>query len=89
MTRGLVKWFSPEKGYGFIVIEPDTEVFVHHSQILGDGFRILHAEESVEFDLVDTSRGYQAKNVRRLDPGGPVRTDNSEDNFIEQQPPAG
>jgi CspA family cold shock protein len=70
MTKGMVKWFSPEKGYGFIVMEPDTEVFVHHTAIVGDGFRILHADEEVEFELIDTDRGYQARNVRRLGPNG-------------------
>ncbi len=88
MIRGWVKWFSPEKGYGFITIESDTEVFVHHTQIMGEGFRILHAEEEVEFELVDTTRGYQAKNVRRLNPDLPEQQENSNDILIEQ-PPAG
>jgi cold shock protein len=66
MTRGKVKWFSPERGYGFIQSESDQEVFVHHSEILGDGFRLLNEGEEVEFELHDTMRGYHAKNVRRV-----------------------
>jgi CspA family cold shock protein len=66
MYRGRVKWFSPEKGFGFIELDPDKEVFVHHTAITGDGFHMLHAGEAVEFDLIDTPRGFQARNVRRL-----------------------
>jgi len=66
MQKGMVKWFSPEKGFGFIELNPETEVFVHHTAITGDGFKILHAGELVEFELIDTSRGYQAREVKRL-----------------------
>lgn len=66
MTRGRVKWFNPDKGYGFILIDGENEVFVHHTAILGDGFHTLNNEEIVEFDLVKAERGYQAKNVVRL-----------------------
>ena len=66
LKRGKVKWFSPEKGYGFILIGDDLEVFVHYSEILGDGYRMLHEGEEVEFELHDTMRGYQAQRVRRL-----------------------
>ncbi len=66
MRRGTVKWFSPELGYGFILIEQDVEVFVHHSDISSDGFRMLHDGEEVEFELHDGQRGFQARNVQRL-----------------------
>ena len=72
MLSGRVKWFSPEKGFGFILLEDDTEVFVHYTSIIGDGFRILHAEEPVEFEIVDTIHGRQAKNVRRVNQSGEV-----------------
>ncbi len=66
MIRGKVKWFNPDKGYGFILIEDKTEVFVHHTAIKDEGFRTLNTEEIVEFELINTSRGFQAKNVTRL-----------------------
>ncbi len=71
MRTGRVKWFSPEKGYGFILIDGDVEVFVHFSEIVGDGFRMLHDGEEVEFELLDGDRGFQAKKVRRLGPDTP------------------
>jgi len=82
MHKGRVKWFSPEKGYGFILTDPDTEVFVHHTQIECDGFCMLHAGEHVEFELVDTSRGWQARHVRRLGFDRPA------DSEPDTQPPA-
>lgn len=66
MTRGRVKWFNPDKGYGFILMDGKTEIFVHHTAITGEGFRTLNNEELVDFDLVDTERGFQARNVVRL-----------------------
>jgi CspA family cold shock protein len=68
MARGRVKWFSPEKGFGFIALDTDqdTEVFVHYTSVLGNGFRMLHKDEVVEFDLIDTQKGFQARNVKRL-----------------------
>ncbi len=55
MARGTVKWFSDQKGYGFITTEgsEESEVFVHHSAIEGRGFRTLHQGETVEFELKD------------------------------------
>lgn len=69
MPFGKVKWFSPEKGFGFILLDDSTEVFVHYSAILGEGFRMLHPEEKVEFELCDTAYGYQARNVNRISNG--------------------
>ena len=67
MPRGKVKWFSPEKGYGFIQGDnKHNDVFVHFSEIEGDGFRLLHDGEQVEYELYDSARGYQARKVRRL-----------------------
>jgi cold shock protein len=64
-STGVVKWFSRSKGYGFI--SPDGEgqkdVFVHYSNILGDGFRNLDAGEKVTFVIEDTSKGPQAVQV--------------------------
>ena len=64
--RGTVKWFSNEKGYGFITRENGEDVFVHYSAIQMPGFKSLDEGEEVEFDVVPGTRGPQAANVRRL-----------------------
>ncbi|HEX9745774.1 MAG TPA: cold shock domain-containing protein [bacterium] len=65
-TKGTVKWFSPEKGYGFIEIDEEEEAFVHFSSIIGDGYKLLNPGETVEFELEDTYNGYKAVNVVRV-----------------------
>jgi CspA family cold shock protein len=64
VTQGTVKWFSNEKGYGFIARADGDDVFVHFSAIAGDGYRTLHEGQEVEFDVVDGPKGKQAANVR-------------------------
>ncbi len=66
MTTGTVKWFSPDKGYGFISQEDGEDVFVHFSAIQGAGFRNLEENQKVEFDLTQGPKGPQAENVRTL-----------------------
>jgi len=66
MARGTVKWFSDQRGYGFIAAEGEQEIYVHHSSIEGDGFRTLHEGEQVEFDLKSGDRGAEASHVIRL-----------------------
>lgn len=64
MTRGKVKWFSDEKGYGFI--EPEAggdDLFVHYSEVAGEGFRTLEEGSTVEFEVVEGQRGKQASRV--------------------------
>jgi CspA family cold shock protein len=63
VARGKVKWFSDEKGYGFIEQEEGEDLFVHYSEIAGDGFRTLEEGSTVEFDIVDGRRGKQASRV--------------------------
>ena len=58
--EGTVKWFNKDKGYGFITDEEDRDVFVHYTQILMDGFRILEQGERVSFDVL------HAQNVRKI-----------------------
>jgi CspA family cold shock protein len=66
-STGKVKWFSQEKGYGFIQQDSGPDVFVHHSQIQSKGFRTLNEGERVEFDVIEEPKGLKAQNVIRLD----------------------
>jgi len=65
MAMGRVKWFNDEKGWGFIKQETGPDVFVHYSQIQGDGRRRLYEDEAVEFDIKEGPKGLQAVNVIR------------------------
>ncbi len=64
--QGSVKWFSPEKGYGFIEKEDGEDVFVHFSAIQEEGFKTLDEGENVEFEVVEADRGPQAANVVKV-----------------------
>ncbi len=66
MATGTVKWFSAEKGYGFIAVEGGKDVFVHYSAIVGEGFKTLEEGQRVQFDIVDGRKGPQAANVTIL-----------------------
>lgn len=70
-TQGQVKWFDPKKGFGFIVGPTGQDVFVHYSQIQGDGFRSLKDGEAVEYELLQGEKGWQAKAVIRINPPVP------------------
>ena len=64
MNKGTVKWFNPQKGFGFITNEENGEdVFVHFSGIVTDGFKSLEDGQKVTFDLTNGARGMQAINV--------------------------
>jgi CspA family cold shock protein len=64
--KGTVKWFSNQKGYGFITPEGGgKDVFVHHSAIQGDGYKTLDEGQNVEFDVTQGPKGEQAANVRK------------------------
>jgi len=65
MKNGTVKWFNAEKGFGFISVEGEDDVFVHFSAIESDGYKTLEEGQQVEFDVVDGAKGPQASNVRR------------------------
>lgn len=64
MTIGRVKWFNEKKGFGFIEQDDGADVFVHYSSIEGDGFRTLHENEEVEFELEEREKGPKALNVK-------------------------
>ena len=67
MPEGTVKWFSNEKGYGFITPEDGSkDLFVHFSAIQGEGYKSLDEGQAVEFEIVDGPKGKQAANVRTL-----------------------
>ena len=66
LAEGTVKWFSNEKGYGFIQQDGGDDVFVHFSEIQGDGYRTLNEGQRVEFEVVQGSKGLQASGVRSL-----------------------
>jgi CspA family cold shock protein len=64
VAEGTVKWFSNEKGFGFISRTDGDDVFVHHSAIQMEGYRTLTEGQKVEFDIVEGPKGKQAANVR-------------------------
>ncbi len=64
MATGTVKWFNPDKGYGFITQDDGPDVFVHFSAIQGEGYRNLEENQKVEFDVTQGEKGPQATNVR-------------------------
>lgn len=68
MMKGKVKWFNNDKGFGFIEYNSQEDIFVHYSAILSQGFKTLVEGQYVEFDLVRTDKGLQAKNVVEIKP---------------------
>jgi CspA family cold shock protein len=63
MPRGMVKWFSDQKGYGFITQEDGDDLFVHYSSINNDGFKTLREGDEVDFEISQGKKGLQASNV--------------------------
>ena len=64
--RGKVKWFNDRKGYGFITPESGEDVFVHHSEIQGEGHKTLEEGQEVEFEIKKAPKGEQAANVVKI-----------------------
>nr|WGD92566.1 cold shock-like protein CspB [Bacillus subtilis] len=65
MLEGKVKWFNSEKGFGFIEVEGQDDVFVHFSAIQGEGFKTLEEGQAVSFEIVEGNRGPQGANVTK------------------------
>lgn len=65
MASGKVKWFNNKKGFGFIAQDSGQDVFVHHTSILGGGYKTLNEGEMVVFEAVPSERGLKALNVQR------------------------
>ena len=66
MSKGTVRWFNNQKGYGFIKDENDNDIFVHFTGLNMEGFKTLSEGEEVEFDVVESEKGPQAVNVTRI-----------------------
>ena len=67
MPTGKVKWFNDQKGYGFITPDDGSkDLFVHHTAILGDGFKTLAENQAVDFEVQESPKGPRAGNVRKL-----------------------
>ncbi|MGH4052502.1 MAG: cold-shock protein [Clostridium sp.] len=66
MKTGTVKWFNSEKGFGFLSVEGEEDVFVHFSAIQGDGYKSLEEGQQVQFEITTGARGPQASNVSRV-----------------------
>ncbi len=67
MATGKVKWFNDSKGYGFVTSDEGGDYFIHHNDILGEGYKTLAEGEAVEFEAVQAEKGPRATNVRRLE----------------------
>lgn len=63
MTEGIVKWFSDQKGFGFIEQEDGPDVFVHHSNIIAEGFKSLNEGDRVVFNVGQNEKGFYARDV--------------------------
>jgi CspA family cold shock protein len=95
-ASGTVKWFSQEKGFGFVTRDDGTDVFVHHSGITGRGFKTLEQGEPVEFDILEEPKGLKAQNLVRLNApegdglgGGAGDDDDNIGNRIDNRPRVG
>jgi CspA family cold shock protein len=67
LPEGTVKWFSDQKGFGFIAQDDGSDVFVHHTSIQGGGFKTLSENDRVSFDTTEGPKGLKAENVVKLD----------------------
>ena len=66
MASGKIKWFDNQKGFGFIAQNAGQDVFVHHTAIMGEGYKTLNEGDEVSFEVVPSDRGLKAQNVQRV-----------------------
>ncbi len=66
MPEGKVKWFNEKKGFGFLEQDKGDDVFVHHTAIVGEGFKKLSEGQRVRFEVEETPKGLSAKNVQKI-----------------------
>jgi cold shock protein len=66
MASGKVKWFDNKKGFGFIAQNSGRDVFVHHTSIVGGGFKTLNEGDEVSFEIIPSDKGLKAQNVQRV-----------------------
>jgi cold shock CspA family protein len=66
MVRGTVKWFNADKGYGFLAVDGQDDVYVHWSKIVSDGYKTLEDGQPVEFEVVDGPKGREADTVKAV-----------------------
>lgn len=66
MASGKVKWFDNKKGFGFIAQDSGQDVFVHHTSIIGEGFKTLNEGDAVSFEAISSEKGFKAQNVQRV-----------------------
>ena len=66
MPEGMVKWFNEKKGYGFIQQDDGKDLFVHYTAVTGEGFKTLSEGQRVRFEIEETSKGPNARNVEKI-----------------------
>ena len=79
MAKGIVKWFDPKKGFGFVINEKGEDVFVHYTCIDGEGFRCLRNGQTVEYEELDSGKGLQGKNVRIMEVAASAATEKKQE----------
>ncbi len=70
MASGKIKWFDNKKGFGFITEESGQDVFVHHTAIVGSGFKTFEEGDAVSFEILSSEKGLKAEKVQRVNPAG-------------------
>ena len=68
MASGKIKWFDNKKGFGFIAQDSGKDVFVHHTAIVGSGFKTFEEGDEVSFEIIPSDKGLKAQNVQRVNP---------------------
>lgn len=86
MASGKIKWFDNKRGFGFIAATQGSDVFVHHTQIEGPGYKILRPGEWVTYEVIDSGKGPKAAHVQRLKPHSPRPVAAAQNNALPSTP---